>query len=173
MRSHTGLSRPYRKDGCNTQYQYSTTGEDDATGRFAPAEIERANSLWVLGVLLDTRFGYAFELSDTLRLGGAAGLALVFRLPLIAFEDAGQYQADAFSYFLIRFLYPEIEIALHWDLLKDIGISFALRGLFPLFHIWDGEDVLFVDQLIIMGNLELRILLNSSGKRSESGPDWE
>ncbi len=155
----------------NTQYQYSfETSAADAAGRpaFTPAEIEKANSLWVLGVLLDTRFGYMFELSDRIRLGGAGGLALVFRLPLIAFDDGAQYQPDAFAYFFTRFLYPEVELAFHWDILDDLGLSFTLRGLFPIFHIWDGENVSFADQLLIMGNLCVRIRL---GVEPEGGPE--
>ena len=141
----------------NTHYQHSIGA--NGMDRFTPAEIEKADSLWTLGLILDTRFGYALKLGDTVRIGGAAGLAAVFRLPLIAIEQGGEYQGPAMSYFLTRFLYPELEIAVHWDILKSMGLAIAVRGLFPLFHIWDGENLPFFDQMMIMGNLEFRIFL--------------
>ena len=60
-----------------TYYEYSAD-------RALPAEIEKADTLWTLGVILDTRFGFAFSvLEDKLKFGASGGLALVFRFPLI------------------------------------------------------------------------------------------
>lgn len=154
-----------------THYQHSFEGNVDAADSsrplFTPAEIEKANSLWVLGVLLDTRFGYLFELNDRIRLGGSGGLAFVFRLPLLAIEDGDQYRGAAFGYFFTRFLYPEVELAFHWDVLDTLGLSLTVRGLFPLFHLWDGEQVSFADQMMVMGNLCVRIFLENAAPSDE------
>jgi hypothetical protein len=138
-------------------YQYN--GADDEP-RFSPAEIERADTLWTLGIVLETRFGYLFTLSEKVRLGGAAGLAVVFRLPIAAIEGGGTHQGEAWSYFLVRSVYPQVEIACVWDVLDKLGLAFSLRGLFPIFHLWDGENLPFFDQFIMMANLGFRIYLN-------------
>jgi hypothetical protein len=137
-------------------YQYS---EGENGGLFLPAEIEKADTLWTLGIILDTRFGYAFSLSERVRLGGAAGLAAVFRLPIVAIEEGGEHQGEAWSYFLARSVYPELELACRWDILKRLGLVFSVRGLFPIFHLWDGEGAPFFDQFIIMANIGFRIYL--------------
>ncbi len=138
-------------------YQYDPL--DDGSPRFTPAELERADTLWTLGLILDTRFGYTFTLSDTVELGGGAGLAAVFRLPLIAIEEGGQHRGKAFSYFLIRSVYPELEITCRWRISDPLGLTFALRSYFPLFHLWDGENTSFFDQTIIMATIGFRIFL--------------
>ncbi len=137
-------------------YQYNET--DDAP-QFSPAEIERADTLWTLGIILETRFGYMFTLSERVRLGGAVGLAAVFRLPIIAIEQGGEHQGEAWSYFLLRSVYPQLEIACTWDVHDRLGLVFSVRGLFPIFHLWDGESLPFFDQFIIMANLGFRIYL--------------
>jgi hypothetical protein len=138
-------------------YQHSLS--QDGGDLYRPAELEKADTLWTLGVIIDTRLGYAFTLSEKVRLGGAVGLAGVLRLPLIAIEQGGQYQGAAWSYFLTRSVYPELEISCFWRAFPGLGFSFAVRSLFPLFHIWDGEGTSFFDQMIIMGNIGFRIFL--------------
>jgi len=138
-------------------YQYN---EADGAPQFSPAEIERADTLWTLGIILETRFGYMFTLSERVRLGGAAGLAAVFRLPIVAIEQGGEHQGEAWSYFLLRSVYPQLDIACVWDVLDGLGLVFSVRGLFPIFHLWDGESLPFFDQFIVMANLGFRFYLN-------------
>ncbi len=137
-------------------YQHNEAGD---APKFSPAEIEKADTLWTLGIILETRFGYMFTLSERVRLGGAAGLAAVFRLPIVAIEGGSAHQGEAWSYFLARSVYPQVEIACVWDVLDKLGLVFSVRGLFPIFHLWDGENLPFFDQFFLMANLGFRIYL--------------
>ena len=144
----------------HTYYQY----EGD---RPTPAEREKSNTLLTIGMLVESRFGYSFQLTEKLALGGAAGLALVFRFPLFAIEEGGENRGPAFSYLMTRFLYPQLEMRLIWDVLETLGLGISFRGLFPFFHIWGGGAVPFYDQFIIMGNLEFRIRLPIKRKEAD------
>ncbi len=117
--------------------------------RAMPAEIEAANSLLVLGILLEARFGYLFTLTDKFKIGGTVGLATVFRLPIIAYDNGGDNQGDTASYLLSRFLYPEVELTFRWKLVDKIGLSLGIKYLLPFFHVWDGESLPFYDQMML------------------------
>lgn len=124
------------------------TGYQYINDRAVPAELEAANSLFVLGILLEARFGYLFTLTDMFKIGGTVGIASVFRFPVKAYDNGGENQGDAVAYFLPRFLYPEVEVTFRWKLKEKIGLSLGVRCMLPIFHIWDGESLPFYDQMM-------------------------
>ena len=86
-------------------------------------------------------------------------MAAVFRFPLFSIGDGAEGREASFKYFFTRFLYPELEIRVLWKAVESFSLSFAFRTLFPIFHLWGGEDLPFSDQMIFMGDLGFRIPL--------------
>lgn len=142
-----------------TQYQYA----DD---RAAPADWERANTLWVLESVMDLRMGANIDLGNSWEVGLSAGPAFFLRFPLFAFDRTmeeeliPEYQESMFAYFFGngRFFMSSIEAAFRWQLYDNIKLCFKLRNNLPLFHIWDGEAVPFWDQMIIKGLIGIAII---------------
>mgnify|MGYP000685403520 CR=1 FL=1 len=67
-----------------TWYQY-------LNDRAIPADVERADTVWVLLANFDLQFGYLFTLSEKLSLGTAVMTALMLPLPLFATDNGSQY----------------------------------------------------------------------------------
>jgi len=130
-----------------TTYQYQNR-------RATPAELEHRD-FWVQGVLLDARIGLDWQLIPDLRLGLKAGPALLLRVPVPLFADAGEDFGPTLGYLYgtLRFFYPEAELFAGYRILKDFELKLSLRACFPLFHLWDGEGLPFYDQLMIAGLL--------------------
>lgn len=142
-----------------TQYQYA----DD---RAAPADWERADTLWVLEPVIDLRMGANIDLGNKWEVGLSAGPALFLRFPLFAFDPTmeeeliPEYQESMFAYFFGngRFFMFSMEAAFRWQLYENIKLCFKLRNNLPLFHIWDEEEVPFWDQMIIKGLVGIAIM---------------
>jgi hypothetical protein len=126
-------------------------------GKAFPTEPETADNLWVLATHLDTRIGLSFKLGERARLGTGIGLATIFRIPIVG--EGTQDRQDMTAYFLSRFLYPELEVFYSAGIRENLALAFSLRGLFPIFHLWDGEGASFQDQLIVMGLVSFRFLI--------------
>ena len=133
-------------------YQY-------ASDRATPAELEFADSLWTLGIMVDSTFGYRFAPGEKIGFGGAAGLAGVFRIPLFPVGGGAEFWGDTFKYFLSRFLYTEVMFFLDWAVREKLTLDFSLRILYPVFNLWGGGSLPFYDQLIIKGLIGFRIPL--------------
>jgi hypothetical protein len=54
---------------------------------------------------------------------------------------------------MARFFYPETSIFCRWMLSETFGLAFNARALHPVFHLWDGEGLSYLDQLMIVGQL--------------------
>jgi hypothetical protein len=135
-----------------TWYEYS-----DAGARIVPGAAE-ANSFFVLGAALAARAGVALPVSKSVTLGASAGLDLLVRVPLDFESGAAGRAADrragwAYFYGMARFLYPETTLFCRWMLTERFGLAFTARALHPVFHLWDGESLSYLDQLIVVGQL--------------------
>lgn len=142
--------------------QYIWSGD-----RAVPAEIEAANSILMLGIILEIRVGYLFTLSDKFKIGLTGGLANVFRFPLKAYDNGDRYLGDVLSFLMARFLYHEFEVTFRWKLKDKLGLSFGIRYLLPLFHIWDGEDLPFYDQMMFQTIIGLQFHFSDKKKSDE------
>jgi hypothetical protein len=134
-----------------TWYEYTGT-------RAVPGASESGDSFFVLGTLLAARAGAEFSVSKSVSLGVAAGLDLLVRFPVDFAWGAASRAEDrraSLGYFYGggRFLYPETSVFLRWALTERFGISFSVRGMHPVFHLWDGEDLPYLDQLLLAGQV--------------------
>jgi hypothetical protein len=134
-----------------TWYEYTGT-------RAVPGAIESGTSFFVLGTLLGVRAGAAFPVSTRVVLGASLGLDFLLRFP-IDFETGAAARKDArrasYGYFYGkgRFLYPETSLFCKWRISERFGLAFSLRALHPVFHMWDGEGLAYLDQLVLGGGL--------------------
>ncbi len=128
-----------------TYYQF----EDE---RATPVELEHRDFM-VLGALVDTRIGIDLKISKAFKMGFYAGLALLIRAPIPLFEDIKSNLGPTLGYFYgkLRFLYPETQITAQMPILENFDIKISLRAYYPLFHLWDGEGLPFMDQFMIGG----------------------
>ena len=145
-------------DFTGTQYQLQVYSDPT---RAVPTEIEFANSVWYLGILLDLPFRYTFPLSKQTALGFGVSPAFLLRIPTVSWGTGGS-EAGAMSAYLFgkgRFFYPSAQVFFDWQVLSGLALEFRLRGFFPIFHIWDGEGLPFWDQMMIDGNVGFRFSL--------------
>ena len=134
-----------------TWYEYTGT-------RAVPGARESGDSFFVLGTLLAVRAGAAFPVSSKVSLGGALGLDLLVRIPLDLESGAAARTDDrraslGYFYGMARFLYPETSLFCAWRLTERFGLTFTVRAMHPVFHLWDGENLSYLDQLMIAGQV--------------------
>ena len=134
-----------------TWYEYTGT-------RAVPGASESGSSFFVLGAALAARAGVALPVSKNVTLGAALGLDLLVRFPA-DLESGAETRVDdrraAWGYFygMARFLYPETALFCRWMLSESFGLAFTARALHPVFHLWDGEGLSYLDQLIMAAQL--------------------
>jgi hypothetical protein len=138
-------------------YRYTDT-------RAVPATIEHADGFFTPSFLIGVQAGIRYPLTETLVIGGTAGADILIRFPLELVNDSSESIADrdpAMEYFYgsLRFLYPETRIFLRWQAVEQLGLVFSVRALYPVFHLWDGENLPFLDQLMLAGSLGFAIKL--------------
>lgn len=134
-----------------TWYEYTGT-------RAVPGASESGDSFFVLGALLAARAGAEFPVSKSVSLGASAGLDLLVRIPVDLAWGAASRTDDrraSLEYFYGggRFLYPETSMFLRWALTEKLGLSFSVRAMHPVFHLWDGEGLSYLDQLLLAGQV--------------------
>jgi hypothetical protein len=127
--------------------------------RASPADIERADNLWVLTVQLDGKIAYAWPLGGGVDIGVVGGLSLAFRIPLFAYDNGEKYRKDMTAYFfdMARFLYPHLGSFLDWAIAEGLDLRFTIRCLLPIYDLWSGED--FWNGLMIQGLMSLNFKL--------------
>lgn len=137
-----------------------------ASGRAVPTQIETGSAVGplavVAGVAVSTPWYFGFFPVPELELAAAVSPTVYFRFPLLPIENTDPAAIGAYLLGMGRFLYPELR--LHIGYRRGPTVAFALEGraLFPIFHIWDEEDLPFWDQLILGGSLSIRFFLDPS-----------
>jgi hypothetical protein len=143
-----------------TQYQLADQAATDGSTvpKAVPTEIEYAASLWVLTVMVNVPFRLTFHPVDKISLGGGIHTALLFRIPTLGWggDDLDRASIAAYFYKKLRFYYPGAGFFLNWKFSERLGFHFRLAALFPIFHLWDGENIKFYDQLMLLGRVGLR-----------------
>jgi hypothetical protein len=116
--------------------------------RALPAEQEHRD-FWVQGIMAGLRLGPEFAVGEKLTLGLQGGLSLLLRLPVPLAGAAGDFGGLA-SYFYggFRLLYPEAGLFAELPIRERLSLRLSARAGIPIFHLWDGEDVPFTDQLL-------------------------
>ncbi|MBE3065746.1 MAG: hypothetical protein IMZ69_12115 [Spirochaetes bacterium] len=134
-----------------TWYEYTGT-------RAVPGARESGTSFFVLGTLLGVRAGAAFPVSPRVVLGASIGLDLLLRIPIDLEAGAAERTGDrraSYGYFygMGRFLYPETRLFCKWRIAEKFGLVFSVGALHPVFHLWDGEGLAYLDQLALGAGL--------------------
>jgi hypothetical protein len=148
------------------------------TGNAAvPTQSEDGLGFFVLGMLLGVQGGISYPVSPTVSLGGSIGLDALVRFPLELQNTgstvvAGEGSAMGYFYGSLRFLYPETRFFVRWHLSDPIEILFNVRAWYPVFHLWDGEALPFLDQFMISAGIGVAINLQSPpALRKEDHPE--
>ena len=129
--------------------------------RALPQEMEAPGDLWnwTLASMIDSKFGIEYPFNDTLTIGSDLGLSFLLRFPIVSSKKAGADSASVLKYFFSagRFFYPETSIYLIWNRFKRWSVAFTVTSYYPVFHLWDGENLPFYDQLLVTGLLSFII----------------
>jgi hypothetical protein len=143
-----------------------------------PTNTDGAHGFWVLGMLLSMQGGISYPVSPAVTLGGTIGLDLLVRFPIelqnsgpTVIEDEGS--AMGYFYGALRFLYPETRFFLRWHLSDPIELLFNLRAWYPVFHLWDGQGLPFLDQFMISAGIGIAISLTSPPALQQAAPTAE
>jgi len=128
-------------------------------GKALPAEIEYADAVGTLGILIDPLLVYEYDLDDAgrLKVGAGAGPAFSFKIPLIPHGEDPSGDVAAYFFGSARFLYFELKSYFDWNITDWFGLTVRIRTLLPVFHAWDGEGSPFYDQLMVGGGIGLRL----------------
>ncbi len=156
-----------------TNYEW-TAAAGSTVSRAVPATIEAAAGFFTLGTIITCQFGGMWPVAPTVKLGGSLGLDFVLRFPLeLSNNDSTSVagRGPALSYFFGagRFLLPETRFVVRWQVFEPVALVFTLRGMYPVFHLWDGEGLPFYDQLMTALDLGFAIKLGG-GKPKPAAP---
>jgi hypothetical protein len=130
-----------------TYYQY-------ANDRASPAEPE-FRDFWMEAILGDVRLRHEWRFSDKVHAGADAGLALLLRAPIpLSSEAAENFGATVgYVYGAARFLYPETGLFGRFAVLDNLDLKVSLRAAWPLYLLWDGEQLPFPEGMLLSGIL--------------------
>ncbi len=125
----------------------------DTDGKPVPAARETRNRIEVINFEIRPEIGAIFDLSEKISLGITVAPEITFRLPFAAYDDAlGSDQPDTvLNYFLSdgRFFGAYAGGFFSWNFGE--GNTFRLKAgtNLPVYHIWDGNDAGFHDQMVL------------------------
>jgi len=139
------------------KYFYEITTGDKAI----PTQIETQNNRQIWGLLVSPRFVFDFPISPRNSLGFFISPVFLFRIPGIAVDQATAPDSSVFtSYFYGagRFFYPETSLRFTWRASDGVVLKINIRALYPIFHIWDEEDLPFYDQMLLSVGISFSFL---------------
>ncbi len=129
---------------CWNYYQLS---ESD-TSIVQPAEIEYADSLLLLNILMDFPYSIRYLIKDKITAGWLVSPAVMLRIPVKAWGEGENQKSDILGYFYSgRFIFIETGGYLLWDYSDKNSFKSVLSLYFPLYHLWDGQS--FFDEFMI------------------------
>ena len=129
-------------------------------GKALPAEIEYADAVGTLVVLLDPLVAYNIPLpGGKLAVLAGTGPALSIKIPIVPHGDAPTSEVGGYFFEKLRFLHWEFKGVLEWNLTDSLGLSVRLRTLLPIYRFWDGEGSPIYDGLMAGAGVGFRIRL--------------
>lgn len=136
-----------------TYYGYS-----DSLGRAVPvAEENRSSS--VFGFMLNLPFDFSFRIAKVVGFHASVGMTADLRLCLLADEsaDAKAEHEQIVQYFWggARWIYPSASFGFDFPFTDKYYLGVDLRAWYPMYHLWTGEDLPFVENLRVALGLRL------------------
>jgi hypothetical protein len=140
-----------------TFYQWTGTA-------VAPAAMENAQGFLTLGTLLSFHGGLWWAVSPAVMLGGSLGVDFLLRFPiefLMADQNSAADTSSGLGWFFgaARFIYPEARLFTRWQVGPAVGLVFSVRAWYPLFQLWDGQNLPFPDQFMFAGGIGIAVRL--------------
>ena len=137
----------YFMPSLNLSWNYYQLSEEDAEV-VQPAEIEYADSLLLMNILIDFPYSMRYTLKNNLQLGWLASPAFMLKLPLKAWGEGESQKSDILGYFYGgRFIFLEAGGYLLWNYSEKHSFKTSLSFYVPVYHIWDGRP--FMDEMML------------------------
>ncbi len=149
----------YLDPGIRFYFPYTVIFSDDVS-RPVPATREDADRIEILAIDIRPEAGVIFPLSEDFELGVTGAPSLLFRLPLIGYDNAGDDVALVRQYYLAkaRFLSLYTGGFFNWNFSDSYILNIKAGTDLPFYNLWDGSGTAFYDQLKI--NLEIGFRFN-------------
>ena len=117
-----------------------------------PAEIEYADSVQLLNIILDLPFVMKYKITKDISLGALASPVFIIRIPIRTWGEGDTQKSDILSYFFGgRFLFFEVGALVDWSYSLKHSFKARIDLLLPIYHLWDGDA--FSNQLSIRASL--------------------
>ncbi len=131
-------------------------------GKVVPTQIETGTAAGdlatTLGILVSAPVTREWRVGENLRLGAGGGIALLIRLPIGPIEGSDTGPLWDYFYAGVRFLYPEAQGTLTYELSNRIEVGGMLRLLLPVHSLWSEYDVPAWDATMIALQASFRYL---------------
>lgn len=129
---------------------------DSDTYKPVPAAIETKDRISVINIEIRQEIGAEFDISETMHFGLTGAPNIMLRFPLTAFDDAGETEKTAvleYYFSSLRFLDIYAGVFWAWDFADNMVLKLKAGTDIPIYHIWDGDDADFYDQMRITPEL--------------------
>jgi hypothetical protein len=129
--------------------------------RAIPAELERADQVNFINIILDAHAMFRFDITESISAGPMAFPSFLFRIPIKSWGQAKEdkeYKQTLVSYLWGkgRFFFLGAGGFFSWAFSEGVGFVFQLKTRLPVFHIWDQEQLPFHDQMMVAGSIGLK-----------------
>ena len=132
---------------------YGTTVTLTSDNKAVPAAEETFNRVWVLNCELRPELGAIFSIAPSMELGVTGAPQFTFRIPVGSFDNAGELGypglVSQYYYSAGRFLGTYFGGFFSWTFAEKSALRVKAGTNLPIYHIWDGDDAGFHDQLSI------------------------
>ena len=137
----------YFMPSLNLSWNYYQLSEEDSE-LVQPAEIEYADSLLLMNILLDFPYSMRYSLKNNIQLGSLASPAFMLKVPIKAWGEGDSRRSDILGYFYGgRFIFLETGGYLLWNYSEKNSLRTFLSFYLPVYHLWDGRP--FMDEMML------------------------
>jgi hypothetical protein len=129
-----------------------------------PTQIESGRESGALALILglnpSVAYFFEFPLSESSCIGIGPGLDVLLRIPLLAIDEStGIDEIWNYLHRNGKFLFPALHAYYTFTLPNGFRSGFWTRAQVPIFRLWDGEQLLLNDNLILSAGLHFFIPL--------------
>ena len=123
-----------------------------------PAAIETANRIGILGLEIRPEIGMIFKPDESMSFGFSVAPSVILRFPIVATGSAGATEMNTVrDYYFSKARYFNIYggAFFGYSFYENLDFKVKLGTNFPVYHLWDGEQIAFYDQLLITPEIAL------------------